>query len=355
MNVFINGRFATQPFSGVQRYAAEIVRALDRQAGTGSGQRFVLLSPRGAPSAGLTNIPQRWIGRVDGHLWDQWHFSRASRRGVAMSLAMSGPIAHPRQLVVIHDAAVHRRPEHFSRPYRLAHQFLERRLARRATIATVSNFSARELAAVLRLPKSSVVLAPNGADHAYVAPDTRIVERLGLQETPFFLTVGNLTSNKNLSVVLRALGRSADPGFRVVMVGQQLPTIFGATALGGDPRLILAGRLSDAEVGGLMRSARSLIFPSRYEGFGLPLLEAMASDCPVLSSSCEAAVEVCAGAAEHFDPDDDARLADLMQLALADDGRWRRDRIVAGRMRAEQYRWADSAAVLAEACVALAA
>ena len=116
MTVFINGRFATQPLSGVQRYAGEILRALDVRAGSLADRReeYVLLSPVEAPDAGLANIEQRRVGGRGGHGWDQLDFARAARRGVALSLAMCGPLFNRRQVAVLHDAAVHRRPEHFS-------------------------------------------------------------------------------------------------------------------------------------------------------------------------------------------------------------------------------------------------
>jgi glycosyltransferase involved in cell wall biosynthesis len=353
MTVFINGRFATQPQSGVQRYAGEIVRALDVLAGDGRWPQMVLLSPPGAPAAGLAHIAQRRIGRGGGHGWDQWAFARGARDGIALSLAMSGPLLHSRQLVVLHDAAVHRFPAHFSRSYGLGHRMLERGLARRARIATVSEFSRRELAAVLGISLADIVLAPNGADHLRGPVDDGVLLRLGLGARPFFLTVGNLSANKNLGLVMRALRRIAGDNVRLVIVGERRGRIFGPTQIGDDPRAIFAGRLSDAEVGALLRSARALIFPSRYEGCGLPPLEAMAAGCPVLASDCGAAIEVCGGAAEHFGPDEEDRLAVLMAAALADDGRWRSARIAAGFDRALHYRWASSATVLAGACAAM--
>lgn len=348
--IFINGRYLSQPLSGVQRYAEQIVHALDRRVGAGeAAASYVLLSPSGSRDAGLTHLPQRSIGRRGGHAWDQIDFAMAAHGGVALCLASVGPVALARQVVVIHDAAVQRHPEHFSKAYAGVHKTIDWLLARRARIATVSDFSRRELADVLAIRPDRIIVAKNGAEHLRIAPDPTIVGRLGLDEAPYFLALGNITRNKNLAVAIRALARLQPSPIRLVAVGRLDQSVFGTGDLPslGDG-VILPGRLDDAEVAALMRQARALIFPSIYEGFGIPPLEAMANDCPVLASTAEAVVETCGEAADFFDPHDDSRLAMLMQRA-AEDEAWRAERIAAGRARLTLFSWRQSAAILAHA------
>lgn len=350
--VYINGRFLTQPLSGVQRYAEEIVRALDALAGEGRlPHRYVLLTPPGARDLALRHIAVRVVGKRGGHMWDQVDYARAARVGVALCLAMTGPVLLRRQVVVIHDAAVQRHPEHFSKPYVAAHSLLDRLLAKRATIATVSEFSRRELAEVLPVAESDIVVAPNGAEHLKIAPDTTVVERLGLTPGGYFLTLGNLTRNKNLAVALRAIARLAPGTTKLVAVGRMERSVFGSAGLPEpSPDVLLPGRLDDAEVAGLMGGARALIFPSIYEGFGIPPLEAFANSCPVLASTAPAVQEVCGPAADYFEPHDDERLAALMRMLIDDDGTIRADRVAKGAERVALYSWRDSAAILAQAC-----
>ena len=103
-----------------------------------------------------------------------------------------------------------------------------------------------------------------------------------------------------------------------------------------------------------MRAASAFVFPSLYEGFGVPPLEAMANGCPTLSSNAEAMREVCGDAVDYFAPHDDARLAQLMRRAIDDDGGWRTKRVEAGRARVKLYSWKNSARLIAQACLELA-
>lgn len=339
--VFINGRFLTQPMSGVQRYARQIVRALDQRPD--AADRYILLTPPGAENLNLLNIPTRTIGRAGGHLWEQTALAWTERHGRLLSLGGSGPVLHRRQIVVIHDAAVFRHPEHFRTGYAAFHRALNRILARRAWLATVSEFSRRELASALNLPPDSIAVAPNSADHLRnITPDPGIIERLGLTTRPYFVALGNLTPNKNLAVAISALFRLADPAVRLVLIGDR-PPVFDRSAFPADPRLILAGRRSDAEIAALLGSARALVFPSLYEGFGIPPLEAMTLGCPVIASDIPPAREVCADAALYFDPADDAALAAHMAESLIRPDDARRD---AGLRRADHYAWSRSAEVI---------
>lgn len=340
--LFINGRFLTQPMSGVQRYAREIVRALDRRPD--AADRYVLLTPVGADDLQLTTIPVHTIPGGRGHLWEQTALAWAARHGRLLSLGGSGPVLHPRHVVVIHDAAVFRHPEHFRRGYAAFHRTLGQLLARRARLATVSDFSRRELAAVLNLSPSGITVAPNSADHLHdVTPDPAVIDSLDLTDRPYFVALGNLTPNKNLAVAIRALARLNDPSIRLVLIGARPPAIFDQPAIQTDPRLIFAGWRSDAEIAALLDGAHGLIFPSLYEGFGIPPLEAFVHGCPVIASDIVATREVCADAALYFDPHDDATLADHMTRLLTETDPARRD---AGLSRSALYSWSRSAEIL---------
>lgn len=343
----INGRFLSQPISGVQRYAREQVAALDRLIGEGDSQRSVrLLAPKGvACDLPLRHIAFETAGPLSGHAWEQTTLAAAARGASLLSLTGSGPLLHPRHTVVIHDAAVHRFPGHFGKAYAIGHQLLDRGLARTARLATVSHFSARELGHYLCMDPQRIAVAPNGSDHfARLQPDDAVRDRLGL-DGPYFLTVGNLTHNKNLAVVMAALKQMERQDFKVVIAGRPDPRIFASGAVGEDSRVISAGRVSDEALLGLYRGAVALVFPSRYEGFGIPPLEAFSAGTLVAAASIDAVQEVCGDAALYFDPDRPNELAAVLDRLLS--GEVDRDAMLErGRRVTETYTWARSARIL---------
>jgi len=325
LKIFINGRFLSQQLTGVQRYAAEMVKATDRLLTAGQypetllEAEWQLLTPSDASvKIELNRIGIKKVGRRTGHGWDQIDLARAATSGRLISLANSGPVLHPNQIVVIHDAQVFRKPEFFSWPYLTVHRTLDRLLARSSTIATVSQFSRRELGAVLNLSPASIPVFSNSAEHfAATVPDFTIIERLGLIPHQFFLSVGSMTKNKNISLAIEAaklLGRSDVP---LVIVGGDNSKVFQGSSTAAEAGVIMAGRLTDGEIAALYARAMAFVFPSLYEGFGVPPLEAMIFGCPVIATTADAVKETCGDAAAYFNPLDAGELCQRMLERMA--------------------------------------
>lgn len=325
MKIFINGRFLSQQLTGVQRYAAEIVKAMDNALASGGvtaplrSAEWTILAPLDASeSLALNAIRIRNVGRFNGHAWDQYDLARAAAGGRLISLANSGPVLHSDHLVVIHDAQVFRRPDFFGWRYLAVHRTLDRLLARRATIATVSDFSRRELAAVLGLPVAGIPVFSNSAEHfAATKPDLAILDRLGLKPQRYFLSVGSMNKNKNISLAIEAARRLQRPDVPLVVVGGDNSKVFQDQATVADAGVVFAGRLSDSEIAALYARALAFVFPSLYEGFGVPPLEAMLFGCPVIASTADAVRETCGDAAAYFDASNADELRQRMLERLA--------------------------------------
>jgi glycosyltransferase involved in cell wall biosynthesis len=348
--VYINGRFLTQNITGVQRFAREMVMALDTELGGADGTPlpFTLLAPAGTPPpCGLSRIGFRAIGSRRGHLWEQWDLWRASRRGFLINLANGGPVLHRRQITFIHDAAVYRTGENFSPLYRTLHRGLGRLLARRSRLGTVSAFSRNELGEVLGLPPEDILVIPDGHDHILaISPEDGVLDRLRLRQRSYFLFVGSPTANKNLARAVAAFLLLERPDTAFVIVGATRERVFRAGLSDVPSSVVLPGRLNDGEICALYRHATALVFPSLYEGFGIPPLEAMALGCPVAASRIPPVQEVCADAALYFDPLDTEDMATRMAQLLAD-GDLRNDLISKGAMRLPRFAWRQSAQALA--------
>ncbi len=360
--VYINGKFAAQRITGVQRVAHNLLRALDdrlaAQASTGGDSaHWVLLYPPGAVVPALRRIEARQVGSRFWplHLWEQWVLPRAARSGLLLSLAGSAPLLAVRQVCLFHDAAVFDRPEAYTPWFNAWYRFAFRWLSGRAErLLTVSAFSRSCLARHLLLPESQIGIVPNGAGHLLGVPaDMSVFQRLGLEGKSYFLAVGSRNPNKNLPKLLEAFrGLVAPSALRLVLVGGMDHRVFaalkdspGAMFSSADNSVVDAGVAPDGQLRALYEHALALVFPSTYEGSGLPPLEAMSCGCPVLCSNAASLPEVCGEAALYFDPTSVEAIRAAMDRVLQNPELTQglRER---GRARAGRLNWSAAADAL---------
>lgn len=325
MTVFLNGRFFSQVVTGVQRYAHEMVRALDdelvQQGHDGARRDLVLLVPPGLshpPSFALIKV--REVGLLRGQLWEQVELAYHARGEILVSLANLAPLLKHRQLVTIHDASTFAVPEAYTPWFGSWYRFALPELGRNAAlIATVSHFSKAELEHRARIPSAKIrVVYPSG-EHIQSAPaDASILHRLGLGHRPFALAVASRSRHKNLLGIIRALELLDDPHFDMVVVGGRNARVFGGTDEQLTDRVKHAGYVRNAELRTLYEHASCFVYPSRYEGFGLPPVEAMSCGCPVIASRAASLREVCGDAALYCDPDDPHDIATQIALVMGD-------------------------------------
>jgi len=353
--VVLNGRFLSQAVTGVQRTAREMVRALDGLVGAGepemAGLSLEVVAPRGAAAdLELAHIPIRREGRGRGHAWEQLVLPTLVGRHLLVSFANMGPLAVRRQLVVVHDTGVWSVPYAYGAAFRGWYRTVTPALARRAqAVVTVSEFSRGELAKHVPLTAGAVTVVPNGGDHlAAIAADDSVLGRHKLAPGRYVLTVGSGAAHKNLAALARAMAAPELAELQLVAVGAGAARVFAPAdaAAAGDAHAVSLGRVTDGELRALYQNALCLVIPSRYEGFGLPAVEAMSCECPVLAARAGALPEVCGDGALYFDPDDSAALSRLL-ARLAQDAAARADLATRGARRARLYSWRDSARALA--------
>jgi len=346
--IYINGRFLSQCMTGVQRFATEIVKAMDRQYGQAKdadGVDIVLLCPPDvATIPDLRHLEVRRVGVLRGQLWEQIELPHHARDGILLSLASVGPVSHRRQVVAMHDASVYANPENFTHAFVAWYRFLWPLLGRRAArIVTVSKFSRQELARYGVTAADRIEVVPNGADHILSQPaDPAIFGRHKIAPGNYVLSVGSLSPNKNFGLVAEAFGLLGRAGISLVVAGGVNRRIFAGHGQEALQRATFVGRVGNRELRALYEQALCFVFPSLYEGFGLPPIEAMACGCPTIVAKTSSLPEVCGDAVLYCDPSDAADLAAKIKR-LMDDPATRADLKDRGRRHAERYTWERAA------------
>lgn len=362
--IVYNGRFLAQPCTGVQRYGMETLCALDRLLGLRpqllDGVAWQLAVPLGAREIPLLeNFEIHTLQFLGGHAWEQISLAAFAHGAYLINPNYSAPLLKRRQLVTVHDASVRAHPQTYRLGYRALNNLLVGTLAPRVhTLMTVSRFSAHELRWHYRLRRDDIVVGRSGWEHVNSAPgvdDAAVLRRHGLTSGGYLLAVSSLKPNKNFAVVpgaLQLLGGSQR--LPVAVAGADGSRIYRDVGpLPGDAMRLL-GFVPDAELHALYRHAAWFVFPSVYEGFGLPPLEAMANGCPVLCARAASMPEIYGDAALYFDPHDPASLAErLREVTMRSDAPALRDtlrRRAAARLAL--YRWEANARILLEHLVA---
>ncbi len=322
----VNGRALDGALTGVQRYSHEVLSRL--------------------ASPPPTIHPQRVMAGPLGHLWEQVELPRLVGKQLLWSPANTGPLAVARQVVTIHDAAPLDEPKWFDRRFAQWYQFLWPRLMRRVRfVLTVSAFSRARL--VHHVPEAAhkVIVTPLGVDGRFFAPyqEEGIRMRYALPER-YILSLGSLEPRKNLGRLFAAWHAWNDRpnDLKLVVVGGA-GKVFSSVGFDKLPAGVeLLGRVDDAELPALYSKAMAFVFPSLYEGFGLPPLEAMASGTPVVCSTAASLPEVTAEACLGIDPlETTSILAGLRRISR--DHVLREELSAAGRERARRFDWSTTA------------
>jgi len=260
-------------------------------------------------------------------------------------------------VVTLHDVAHHEHPSSFAAAERAFRRAAYDAPARRAALViTVSEHAREAIVARLGIASERVVAIHHGIDHARFAPvpDAADEQRLASLALParFVAYPANLWPHKNHERLLEGLAACAERELTLVLTGQRGPrwSVLCALAarLGVADRVHHAGYLPADAMPALYRRATGVVFPSLFEGFGAPPLEAMACGCPVAASDAGAVAEVTGDAALRFDARDPAAIAVALHRLAADDVLRRRLR-AAGPAHAAGFTWAATARRHAEA------
>ena len=266
------------------------------------------------------------------------------------------------QAVTVHDLQYRHHPEDFSRAELAAMRFVVWISCRRAqAVITASQASASDLTRLNGVPPERIAVTPYGVSDFFFEPQAEASRKALLAKAgvrgPFLLTVVNTYPHKNLAGLVAAFARlERDIPHELVIVGHPRrgePDVQAAMRLLADAGRVRRQRgISRETLRALYQSAELFVFPTLFEGFGLPVIEAMAAGAPVACSDIPTLREVAGDAASRFDPRDAESMAECIRAMLDDPDR-RRDLCERGRARARTFTWERTARATREVLLRL--
>jgi glycosyltransferase involved in cell wall biosynthesis len=300
------------------------------------------------PNVNIIAMPSRRA--VVRLLWQLPQAARRLRISLLHTQYIVPPVAFCATAVTVHDILFESFPEYFEKSFVLRSRLLVPYSIRRSTaIFTVSDFSHRQICEAYSVPPKNVHTISNGVDTTRFFPGRRgmeVVKAMGLEGGEYFLTVGRLEPRKNHATLLRAWAKIKAPRPRLVIVGQRhfnyRDSIDLIRTLEIQDDVLILEQVSDVELPAIYRNAKGFVYTSWAEGFGMPLLEAMASGIPVVTSATTALTEVGAGATLYVDPSDPAEISAAIN-SLNTDSELRQSLIERGFRRAKDFTWERSA------------
>lgn len=341
---------------GIGTYVRQLLPAL-RAADPGLKLMAFHAGFEQAPPPEIADVERVRIRRSIRTLYPSWNLSGRptlphSLDGADVIHAPS-PVAVPpvgrdqRLVVTVHDLAFRLYPEAYPPSWRVLHRAGFRRAARTAAaIIAVSRHTAKDVARMARVDPARIHVVPHGGSMPVGTEDPEpTLERLRVPR-PYVLFVGTLEPRKNLVRLVRAYRRVAGSQPHALVLagplGWRSQPIHRELAVAGAGRVIVTGRVSAEDLDALYRRADTFVYPSLYEGFGLPVLDAMARGVPVVTSDSSSLPELTGGAAVLVPPTSTRALASALESLLNDPDRrsWLSE---AGRRRAAEYSWERTA------------
>lgn len=311
--IYVNARFLTQKITGVQRYSIELSRELKKQC-----DEVTFIAPRNIIHHDIANeLGAISYGSLTGHAWEQLELPKflANREHpLLINLANTAPIFYKNKISTLHDVAFLRYPKNFSWKFRTIYKVLiPLVISTSKTLVTVSEFSKSEIFKSYNTPLEKIKVIPNAASNIFTEKKTQ--SACG----PYLLAVSSLSTQKNFHGLIDAFNSLNIKNINLKLVGDFSRNFADAKllqAIDSNESIELLGRVSDEKLKELYSHALAFVFPSFYEGFGIPPLEAQACGCPVISSNVASLPEVCGDSVLYCSPYEISDIAEKIELLL---------------------------------------
>ena len=331
--IYINGRFLTQGLSGVQRFAYEIVKALSKI------NVITLLLPKNSRVKDCYNLEfkVKRIGINSGHFWEQFDlpfFLSSIKNPLLICLTNSGPIFYKNKIVTVHDLSFYSN-KWFNSTYSTYYKFITPKIIFNShKVLTVSEFSKNEIINRFQISNKRVEVIYNASNIKKSKKSRKISSK-------YLLYVGTLSKRKNLAILLNSL-ELLDSDLELVIVGK-IDKNIKDEKIYKNQRIHLINDASNADLSNYYSYAEALIFPSFYEGFGIPPLEALKCGCPVIASNILVLKELYEDVIIYFNPYDEKELTEKIKFLMNND-KIKQKMINDSFKIINKFSWDDSAA-----------
>lgn len=274
MKIIVNGKFLAQRITGVQRFAREILSELDKICSDLDIELAVPMDVDNLPHYNNIKIVQ--VGRFKGNLWEQISFPRyvKKQKGISLNLCNSAPL-RGKKIITIHDMKIKAHPEFFSKKFLIWYKVLFKNLIKKSEkIITVSEFSKNEILKYYNCDENKIFVINNAWQHFNnIDFDEKALNKFDLHKFEYYFAMSSLEPNKNLKWIIEVAKRNKENVF--VVAGGLNEKVFSENQIVLPPNVKLLGYISDSEAKTLMRDCKAFLFPTIYEGFGIPPLEAI--------------------------------------------------------------------------------
>jgi glycosyltransferase involved in cell wall biosynthesis len=331
--IYINARFLTQKTTGVQRFAIELSKRLIK-----INPNIVFLSPSNIFNKELAfELKVKIIGKLSSHLWEQIElplYLKSKGNPLLINFCNTGPLFYSNQIVTIHDLAFIINPKWFSKKFSLLYSFLIPKIATKAKqIFTVSNSSKMEIVKLLNQPNDKISVIYNGITFTNKAE----LYQKPLYDKKYFLTVCSIDPRKNLHKLIQAFDLLKNEDVDLLIIGGTNKSFANNFNKNINQQVKFLGYVNDSELINYYQNAVCFVYPSLYEGFGLPPLEALALGTKVIVSDIPSLREVCTEhALRYFNPNSTSSIIDALEFAI-------KDKEVFKAINIDKFSWQKSA------------
>lgn len=339
----VNGRYLTQKATGVHRYAFEICNKLQEW-----GVDFYVAVPKEINPDYKFSFKTVECGSLKTHLWEQIslpHYLKKNGSPLLISFTGCGPLNYSNQIITIHDVSYERHPEWFSKMFCRYYGFMFPPIIKKSHgVLTVSEFSKKEIMDVYNVPANKIHVVHSNVPFHDVPP----VEEIRNYQPPtdiekYIITVSSMDPRKNFVRLVEAFNNLEDKSIKLYIIGMQFKA-FNTPDLQKliSENVVLPGYITDEELQKMYQNALFSIYPSLYEGFGLPPLESMTFGCPAIVSDIPALREISQDAALYTNPFDIEDMTMKMNQ-LSHDALLRSELRTKGFEQIKKYSWDKSA------------